>query len=61
VITSFKRLIAALAVIVLAAALVTSPAMAVSPPKAKTHHVSGHKTVAHKITHSKKTTASTTS
>jgi len=61
VITSFKRLIATLAVIVPAAALVTSPAMAMSQPKAKSHHTSSHKTVAHKTTHTKKTPASTTS
>ncbi len=38
VITSFKRLIAALAFIVPAAALVTSPVMAASQTKTKTHH-----------------------
>jgi hypothetical protein len=58
VITSFKRLIAALAFIVPAAALVTSPVMAASHTKtAKTHHASVHKASAHKMTHAKKTTA----
>jgi hypothetical protein len=60
---SFKRLIAALAFIVPAAALVTSPVMAASQTKpTKTHHVAPiHKTVAHKTTHTKKTIAPTAS
>jgi len=58
VITSFKRLIAALAIILPAAALVTSPVMAASHAKAK-HHTSVHKASAHK--HAKKTTATTAS
>jgi hypothetical protein len=63
VITSFKRLIAALAFIVPVAALVTSPVMAASQTKTtKTHHVSAlHKTVAHKTVHTKKTIAPTAS
>ena len=54
--TSFKRLIAALAFILPAAALVTSPVMAASQTKtSKTHHAAPiHKTVAHKTTHAKK-------
>jgi hypothetical protein len=60
VITSFKRLIAALAIILPAAALVTSPVMAATPTKAKTHHVSIHKTSMHK-THAKKVAAPTAS
>jgi hypothetical protein len=60
---SFKRLIAALAFILPAAALVTSPVMATSQTKTtKTHHVAPiHKTVAHKTTHTKKTIAPTAS
>jgi hypothetical protein len=60
VITSFKRLIAALAVILPAAALVTSPVMAASQTKTKPHHVLIHKASIHK-THAKKTTAPTAS
>jgi hypothetical protein len=57
VITSFKRLIAALAIILPAAALVTSPVMAASQTKTKPHHTSSvHKASGHK-THSKKTAA----
>ena len=58
-ITSFKRLIAALAIVVPAAALVTSPVMAASQTKTikTTHHTASiHKTVAHKTTHTKKVT-----
>jgi hypothetical protein len=59
VITSFKRLIAVLAVILPAAALVTSPVMAASKAKtAKTHHTTSvHKASAHKTTHTRKTTS----
>ena len=63
--TSFKRLIAALAIVVPAAALVTSPVMAASTTKTvkTTHHVAPiHKTVAHKTTHTtKKVTTPTAS
>jgi hypothetical protein len=61
--SSFKRLIAALAFIVPAAALVTSPVMAASQTKTtKTHHVAPiHKTVAHKTIHTKKTVTPTAS
>ncbi len=56
--TSFKRLIAALAIILPAAALVTSPVMAASHAKtAKTHHTAVHKAAAHKTSHPKKPTA----
>lgn len=59
VITSFKRLIAALAVILPTAALVASPVMAASQTKTKPHHVSIHKASTHRTTHAKKmTTAS---
>ncbi len=59
-ITSFKRLIAALAVILPVAGLVASPAMAATHTKAaKTHHV--HKASAHKTSHAKKATMSTAS
>jgi len=61
VIIVFKRLIAALAIILPASVLVTSPATAASQPKTKTHHLSIHKAVAHKTTHAKKTAAPTTS
>lgn len=62
VITSFKRLIAALAFILPAAALVTSPVMAASQTKpTKTHHSAVHKASTHKTTHAKKTTGSTAS
>jgi hypothetical protein len=61
VITSFKRLIAALAVILPAAALVTSPVMAASLTKTKPHHVSVHKASVTKTTHTKKTTTPTAS
>ncbi|MDB5400487.1 MAG: hypothetical protein JWQ55_2505 [Rhodopila sp.] len=55
VITSFKRLIAALAFVLPAAALVTSPVMAASQTKSKPHHVvSVHKVSSHKTTHAKK-------
>jgi hypothetical protein len=58
VITSFKRLIVALAFVVPVAALVTSPVMAASHTKtSKPHHVSVHKASAHKTTHAKKLTA----
>jgi hypothetical protein len=60
VITSFKRLIAALAIIVPAAALVTSPVMAASQTKTKTHHTSVHKASTHK-THAKKAVSPTAS
>jgi hypothetical protein len=60
VITSFKRLIAALAFILPVAALVTSPVMAASHTKAKPHHMSVHKASMHKH-HSKKMTAPTAS
>jgi hypothetical protein len=60
VITSFKRLIAALAFVLPAAALVTSPVMAASQTTTK-HHASVHKTSAHKTTHAKKPTSSTAS
>lgn len=54
VITSFKRLIAALAFVVPAAALVASPVMAASQTKPKTHHTSSHKSSTHKTSHAKK-------
>jgi hypothetical protein len=60
VIISFKRLIVALAFVVPAAALVTSPVMAASHTRAK-HHASVHKASAHKTHHAKKTTTSTAS
>ena len=47
-IISFKRLIAALAVVLPAAALVTSPVMAASHTKTKPHHTSVHKASMHK-------------
>lgn len=54
-ITSFKRLIAAMAFVLPAAALVTSPVMAASQTKSKPHHVvSVHKVSSHKTTHAKK-------
>ncbi|MDR3530216.1 MAG: hypothetical protein P4L90_06660 [Rhodopila sp.] len=56
--TSFKRLIAALAFVLPAAALVISPVMAASQAK-KPHHASVHKVSAHKS--HKKTTAPTAS
>ena len=56
-ITSFKRLIAALAVILPVAALVTSPVMAASHNKTtKAHHAAVHKASAHKTFHAKKVT-----
>ncbi len=58
-ITSFKRLIAALAFVLPAAALVTSPVMAASHTKAK-HHTSVHKASSHR-THAKKATTPTAS
>ena len=64
-ITSFKRLIAALAVILPVAALVTSPVMAASHTRTtKTahhttmHKASIHKASAHKSIHKKVTAAS---
>jgi hypothetical protein len=54
VITSFKRLIAALAFVLPAAALVTSPLMAASQAKTKPHHASVHKGGAHKAPQAKK-------
>jgi hypothetical protein len=62
VITSFKRLIAALAFILPVAALVTSPVMAATQTKTtKTHHVTPvHKASVHKTTHTKKKTTSPT-
>jgi hypothetical protein len=62
VITSFKRLIAALALILPVAALATSPVMAATHTKTtKTHHASVHKASAHKTTHAKKKTSPTAS
>jgi hypothetical protein len=61
VITSFKRLIAALAILLPAAALVTSPVMAATPAKAKSHHVSVHKAAVHKTSHAKKAPTPTAS
>jgi hypothetical protein len=52
-INSFKRLIAALAFVLPAAALVVSPVMAATHAKAKTHHTSIHKVSMHK-SHAKK-------
>jgi hypothetical protein len=46
--SSCKRLIAALAFILPSAALVSSPVLAASHAKAKTHHSSVHKASAHK-------------
>jgi hypothetical protein len=61
VITSFKRLIAALAFILPAAALVTSPVLAASQTKTKSHHSSAHKSSGHGTAHNKKTTSPTSS
>ena len=61
--TSIKRLTAALAIVLPAAALVVSPVMAADAPAdttAKPHHSSVHKTSSHK-SHSKKTTTTTPS
>jgi hypothetical protein len=55
--SSFKRLIAALAFVLPAAALVASPVMAASHTKTKPHHASVHKASVHK-THAPKKTAS---
>jgi hypothetical protein len=46
--TTYKRLIAALAFVLPAAALVATPVMAASQTKAKTHHSSVHKASHHK-------------
>jgi hypothetical protein len=55
VITSFKRLTAALVFILPAAALVTSPVMAAAQTRTtKAHHASIHKVSVHKSTHPKK-------
>ena len=59
-ITSFKRLIVALAFVVPAAALITSPVMAASHHRAK-HHASTHKVSAHKTSHARKNTIPTAS
>jgi hypothetical protein len=59
VITSFKRLIAALAFVLPVAALVASPVMAASASKTK-HHTTVHK-ASHKSTHAKKAPAATAS
>jgi hypothetical protein len=56
--TSIKRLIVALAIVVPAAALVSSPVFAATQAKAK-HHVSVHKASTHKA--HKKVTAPTAS
>jgi hypothetical protein len=61
VIISFKRLIAALALIVPAAALVTSPVMAATPAKTKPHHAAVHKASVHKTSHAKKVATPTAS
>lgn len=58
-ISSFKRLIAALAFVLPVAALVASPVMAASHAKAKSHH-SVHKTSMHK-SHAKKPASPTAS
>jgi hypothetical protein len=57
--TSFKRLIAALAFVLPAAAVAASPVMAATHHKTH-HHVPVHKTSMHKM-HGKKTTAPTAS
>ncbi len=57
---SFKRLIAALVVVLPAAALISSPVLAASQGKSKLHHVSVHKASTHKV-HSKKVTTPTAS
>jgi len=54
--TSCKRLIAALAFILPSAALVSSPVLAASHTKAKSHHTSVHKASAHK-SHRKSTSS----
>lgn len=54
-ITSFKRLIAALAIVLPAAALVTSPVMAASAKKTH-HHTAVHKVSTHKTSHKKMAT-----
>jgi hypothetical protein len=46
--TFFKRLIAALAIVLPAAALVSSPVFAATTTKARHHHVSIHKASVHK-------------
>lgn len=51
---SFKRLITILAIALPAAVLVTTPVLAASHGRTKSHHLSVHKANAHK-THSKKT------
>jgi hypothetical protein len=62
VITSFKRLIATLALILPVAALAASPVLAATQTKTtKTHHASVHKASAHKTTHPKKKTSPTAS
>jgi hypothetical protein len=58
--SSFKRLIAALAFVLPAAALVASPVMAASHTKTKPHHTSIHKASMHK-SHAKKITSPTAS
>jgi hypothetical protein len=58
--SSFKRLIAALAFVLPAAALVASPVMAASHTKTKPHHASIHKASMHK-SHGKKTNSPTAS
>jgi hypothetical protein len=59
VITSIKRLSAALAFVVSSAALVASPAMATTHTHANKAHHSVHKASSHKM-HSKKTTTGPT-
>ena len=55
VITTFKRLIVALAFILPAAAMVSSPVMAASRTKPKSHHVVAHNTSVHKASMHKAT------
>jgi hypothetical protein len=60
--TSYKRLIVALALVLPAAALVSSPVLAASQGKTKTHHSSVHKASGHKSSSSShKKSSSTTS
>ena len=60
-IPSLKRLIVALAFVVPAAALVTSPVMAASHHHRAKHHASAHKVSAHKTRHARKNTTPTAS
>jgi hypothetical protein len=56
---NLTRLIAAAALMLPAATMISSPVFAATSTKTKTHHVSVHKTSSHKTAHHKKAVSAT--